>query len=112
MSFQVLVKTTPAMNGAYTYLLGSREEAEEFVRREDVFWYHFPSEHDDWDWRRGGAWKPAHEVTREELLADPPPTGPGTRGLHPQQVIYDEAVKFYEKENGGGDDDGENDDRW
>lgn len=69
--FQVLVKTTALMNGAYTFLLGSREEREQFVKRPDVFWYHFPEEDEDWRWHRGGAWKPSHQLTPEEqIVAD------------------------------------------
>jgi hypothetical protein len=72
VSYQVLVKTTAVMNGAYTYLLETAEERAEFVRRPDIFWYHFPEEDDDWQWHRGGAWKPAHQLTPEDLEAKPP----------------------------------------
>ena len=47
------------MVSAYTYILEDKQAAIEFVQRPDVWWYHYPSEHEDWDWRRGGAWKPA-----------------------------------------------------
>jgi hypothetical protein len=81
MFFQVLVKTTSVMNGAYTFLLPSREERDAFVRRPDVWWYMFPEEDEDWRWHRGGAWKPSHELTAAEVerdLALPPlpPRGP------------------------------------
>ena len=68
--FQVLVKTTAVMQGAYTYLLEDRAAADKFVRRADVWWYHYPAEHEDWDWRRGGAWKPSHLVTQDDLAAE------------------------------------------
>ena len=76
--FQVLVKTTATMVSAYTYILEDRQAAVEFVMRPDVWWYHYPSEHEDWDWRRGGAWKPAHQVTQDDLEAVPhaPSYGP------------------------------------
>ena len=83
--FQVLVKTTATMVSAYTYLLDSKQDALEFVKRPDIWWYTFPSEHDDWAWHRGGAWKPAHEVTQEELHAPPAPAPE-----HPNRVAADE----------------------
>lgn len=70
MSFQVLVKTTAVMNGAYTFLLADRKAAMEFVQRPDVWWYHFPEEDDDWRWHRGGAWKPAHELGPGDIETD------------------------------------------
>jgi len=81
VSFQVLVKTTAVMNGAYTFLLPDREAAQELVQRPDVWWYHYPAEDDDWRWHRGGAWKPAHEMTDDEYRAldtvkPLPPRGP------------------------------------
>jgi hypothetical protein len=61
------------MVGAYTYILPDREAALQFVRRSDIWWYTFPVEDEDWEWRRGGAWKPAHEVTQEDMTAVPHP---------------------------------------
>jgi hypothetical protein len=58
--FQVLVKTTAHMQGSYSFDLGDRETAAEFVKRSDVWWYTFPVDEDILDsfsWRRGGAWE-------------------------------------------------------
>lgn len=71
MSVQVLVKTTPAMQGSYAFLLSSPEERAEFVKRPDIWWYMFPEEDEDWRWHRGGAWKPAHRITPEEMVMLP-----------------------------------------
>jgi hypothetical protein len=116
MSFQVLVKTTAAMQGSYPYDLGTREAAAKFVKRTDIWWYFFPLDEDSMDggsWRRGGAWDAAFSAPGEHQEPD---RGQGygshenlsdralPRGPQPQQVIYDEAAKFAE-------DDGD-DDRW
>jgi hypothetical protein len=79
VSFQVLVKTTAVMNGAYTFLLPDRESALEFARRPDVWWYHFPEDDDDWRWHRGGAWKPAQQIVPEDIAAEPAPPGPAAQ---------------------------------
>jgi hypothetical protein len=102
MSVQVLVKTTAVMTGAYTFLLSSREERDAFVRRPDVWWYHFPEEDDDWRWHRGGAWKPASELTAAEVERDLalPPLPP--RGSMPGRVTVETVNE--------GDDEG--DSRW
>lgn len=65
MSFQVLVKTTPHMNGSYAYDLDGREAAEAFVQRPDVWWWVFPLDEDVLDgrsWRKGGAWAPVEHI--------------------------------------------------
>jgi hypothetical protein len=54
--FQVLVKTTPHMQGSYPYTFEHREDRDAFVMRGDIWWYHL-GEDDDWDWRKGGAWE-------------------------------------------------------
>ena len=79
------------MHGSYPYLLGSREEADEFVKRPDVWWYHYPSEHEDWDWRRGGAWKPAHELSQADIERDLATKPLPPRGAHTGLVIYGEV---------------------
>lgn len=66
MAFQVLVKTLPGMHGAYTYLLPDKAAADEFVQRDDIWWYHYPLEDEDWRWHRGGAWKPAHALAVQD----------------------------------------------
>lgn len=56
MTFQVLFKTTnDPTTGAHSWDLGTREVAEAFVQRSDVWWYAFPLD-DDVTWRKGGAW--------------------------------------------------------
>jgi hypothetical protein len=90
MAFQVLVKTTAVMQGAYTFLLGSREERDEFVRRPDVWWYHYPEEDDDWRWHRGGAWKPAHQMTSGELARDLEVKPLPPKGFMPGAVTVEE----------------------
>lgn len=61
MGFQVLVKTAQHMLGSYSYLLEDEEQAKLFVRRPDVWWYHFSAAagDGDWDWHKGGAWAAA-----------------------------------------------------
>lgn len=105
MAFQVLVKTTAAMNGAYTYLCGSQQEREQFVQRPDVWWYHFPEEDDDWRWHRGGAWKPAHELAPQDLSAEPAPPP----GQSAQQVTFMQFAAEAARCAQDGDDD---DERW
>lgn len=102
--FQVLVKTTAVMNGSYTYLFGSAEERDEFVKRPDVWWYHLPEEDDDWRWHRGGAWRPAHELSQADIDRDLATKPLPPRGLHPNLVIYDEVANFKDSED--------DDDRW
>jgi hypothetical protein len=79
VSVQVLVKTAQFMNGAYTYLMADAGERAAFVKRPDIWWYHFPEEDDDWQWHRGGAWRLAGQLTPVELieqdLADMPHPG-------------------------------------
>ena len=61
--FQVLVRTTPyPVVPPVSYTLASREAAEVFVQRSDVWWWIFPLDEDAMDggsWRKGGAWAPA-----------------------------------------------------
>ena len=72
----MLVKTTATMNGSYTFLFATAEERAAFVKRPDIWWFHFPEEDDDWQWHRGWAWKPAHEIDASDLVRPPlPPAG-------------------------------------
>lgn len=72
--FQVLVKTAPTMTGSYAYDLVSREAAEVFVKRSDVWWWCFPVDEDALtgrSWRRGGAWEPDGGRDQEIAMAVP-----------------------------------------
>lgn len=72
--FQVLVKTTPVMLGSYSYDLVSREAAEVFVKRSDVWWWCFPVDEDTLtgnSWRKGGAWEPDDARDQEIAMAIP-----------------------------------------
>jgi hypothetical protein len=69
VSWQVLVKFAPAASQAFSFLLGSLGEREEFVRQPGIWWYHYPEEDDGWHWHRGPAWQPAHEVRPEQVTA-------------------------------------------
>lgn len=53
---QVMVKTSAGMRGSYTYDVAPDQVAE-FVDRYDVWWYIIVDD-EDWEWRKGGAWKP------------------------------------------------------
>lgn len=71
MTFQVLVKTLPHMNGSYGFLLSDRANAVAFVQRPDIWWYTFPLEDDDLAWHKGGAWTTTDEDRRDmDLAAD------------------------------------------
>ena len=98
MSFQVLVKFSPAANTASSFLLGNKQAREKFVRQPGIWWYHFPEEDDDWRWHRGPAWQPAHTVTAgqvTESLASPaaPPEPP------PNLVAYNEIAQGSDDED-------------
>jgi hypothetical protein len=108
--FQVLVRTTAVMQGAYTYLLGSRAEADEFVQRPDVWWYHYPAEHEDWDWRRGGAWTAAAMLSGVSGdLSSVAPQEPAEPGPSWWNKELDDAYARQREATG---EDDEDDDRW
>jgi hypothetical protein len=52
---QVLVKTTPWMQGSYSYDV-PWDQVRAFTSRPDVWWYTVPEDDDYLDWHRGGAW--------------------------------------------------------
>lgn len=118
MSFSVLVKTTPHMLGSYTYELVSREAAEVFVQRSDVWWWCFPVEEDTLDggsWRKGGAWAGAEHIADAIGVK---PSGPAPAEAYPlpgkfQREVADsipvEAYLADAKKYEGSEDD---DDRW
>ncbi len=92
--FQVLVKTTQHMLGSYSYDLGTREAAQSFVQRPDVWWYTFPADEDALDgscWRKGGA--QAEQDSAEAAVHDA-----DTMGIAPPPPVPDE--------------DDEDDERW
>ena len=78
--FQVIFKTTnDPTTGSHSWDLGTREVAEAFVQRPDIWWYAFTLD-DDPVWRKGGAWagrprEEAMEVTQPNPAA-PLPAGP------------------------------------
>lgn len=82
--FQVLFKTTnDPTTGAHSWDLGTREVAEAFVQRPDIWWWAFPLD-DDTAWRKGGAWEQKPD-SRPEAMAEtqprqpaPPPAAPAT----------------------------------
>jgi len=95
MAFQVLVKTTQRMLGSYSYMCETAEIRDAFVKRPDVWWYHYPEEDDGW--RQGGAWDPVAQTERD--LADMPPPGISGVGPHTGQET-------------AGEDDDDGEDRW
>lgn len=97
MSFQVLVKTTASMTGSYSYDLGTREAAAEFVKRHDIWWWTFPVEEDTLDgssWHRGGAWELA--AMASDIPGDLSPVAPEEPGPPPLPAAQED----------------EDDDRW
>lgn len=68
MSFQVLVRTTAVGGHSRSFLLEDRAAALELAMSPSIFWFHFPAEDDDWQWHRGGAWKPSYEITPVDLI--------------------------------------------
>ena len=119
--FQVLVKTTPRMQGSYPYDLGTREAAQEFVKRADVWWWVFPIDEDVLDgdsWHRGGAWsqeqRPAQSQGSDENHGGNALSGP-RRGPVTFQEFADEEeeevkrVKFRPITQA---EEEEDDDRW
>lgn len=103
MAFQVLVKTAPGMLGSYSYDLGTREAAAEFVKRHDVWWYCFPVEEDTMDgssWHRGGAWEAGSPHQPFLAAMQPEPAAADT----PAVVITGRVLPHP--------DDDDDDDRW
>lgn len=82
MGFQVQVKTTATMKGAYPYDFSTKEDRDDFLQQYDdlIFWFFLPEEDESFfsdsdgpswanprgsGWRKGGAFK-AQEATAEE----------------------------------------------
>ncbi len=73
--YQVLIKQSEDRNSASAGPLSfvTREERDNYVHGPDslVFWYFYP-ESDDWDWRRGGAWKRTARSSPADVIPEPP----------------------------------------
>lgn len=60
------------MTGSYSFDLGTRETARNFVQRPDVWWYTFPVDEEvltGTSWHRGGAWAATDEDRQDTDLA-------------------------------------------
>ena len=86
--FQVLVKTSPHMQGSYSLIVEDIGQARAFAARPDVWWYSFPSELEDgdWSWRRGGAWTATAEQQAEAVATDLQSSGGRLLKPVPQEV--------------------------
>jgi hypothetical protein len=103
VSFQVLYKTAPHMQGCYSAAFERREDRDAFTRHEQVWWYHL-GEDEDWGWHRGGAWAGAEHLADATGVSDDefrPMAGVDLSDWNsPEDAAYDE-------EEGP-----ENDERW
>ncbi|HEY1705540.1 MAG TPA: hypothetical protein VGG75_38130 [Trebonia sp.] len=107
------MKTTPGMLGSYSYDVVSREVAEVFVRRSDVWWYAFPVEDETLDgssWKKGGAWAQPPEAGND-VAAAVPLEAYGNRvsdGLDRERPAVPRGSQVVTEENEDDEDDG----RW
>ncbi len=73
--YQVLVKLGESRNSPAAGPLNfvTSEERDKYVKGPDsiVFWYFYP-EDDNWDWRRGGAWKRTERESAADRVPPPP----------------------------------------
>jgi hypothetical protein len=103
--YQAIVKTTEGMLGFYSYMFGTAEAREAFVKRPDVWWYVF-GEDDDWSWRPGGAQRPVKDL---ELPLFEPPELPG--GI-PQGILVEPRPRVTEYTGKLELEEDDDDDRW
>jgi hypothetical protein len=115
MSFQVLVKTTPNMLGSYSYALVSREAAEVFVQRSDVWWWCFPIEEDTLDggsWHKGGAWAGAGHIADAAGVEAQGPAPAEAYPLPARSDLYPAVADSIPVKAYLANDDEDEDDRW
>lgn len=91
------------MLGSYPFSCESREARDEFVKRPDVWWYHYPEEDDDWGWHKGGAWVPEPGMVADSI----------SDGFRQQaEQFMDENDELLRKLAGNGEQDEAGDERW
>lgn len=80
--YQAMVKLAEPRGSAASPVLNfpTKEERDKYCKGEEsiVFWY-FYVEEDDWDWRRGGAWKRTAKPMQADVTPAPPEITPQDR---------------------------------